>query len=754
MTAKTSGTVPLTAAVVLCGAFLVSSFPLAAQQPTRVLRGRVLSVRDSTPMPAVWVEILATSLSGRTDTAGRFVFPAAPRETLHLVVRRLGVASDTVLVPADRDSITIYVHSIAIDVAPVVTVGRPDIARERFETEAQTSAITLERAEIAGTPGLFEADVVRVVQLLPGSVAKNDYTIGYNVRGGESDQNLILLDGVPIFNPSHLAGLFSTFDANAVSRTDFLTGGFPAHYPGRLSSVLDISLRTGNPDHTQGQGQVSLLSSKMLVEGPVGGATYLLGVRRTYADALAGVFPYYFTDVIGKTRAPLGRRGSLALTAYWGRDVLDLELVRAREGHEAVNLAFNWGNRLLGATWSQAVGAVGLIQNRASISEFSTTLGLLPDLARFDNSARLLSASTTFVPHPSAVHDVRLGAAVERYQMNYEISSASLETTFFQASYAPTVLSAFVDDQWHAANWLLLRPGVRLDYVTGARFTGVSPRASFKLFLDKATALTGSAGRYYQAIHSIRDQEIPITIYEFWIGANEHIPVAQSDHGVLGVERWFGRDVQVVVEGYRKTFDNLVTPNRAQDLRVEGDEYIPATGSAWGIDLLVRRHVGTIRGWLAYGFTRAARRAAGVTYPPAHDRRHTLNVVLQIPGPLGSDMGVRWGVGSPLPYTGFVGEWYHRLYNAGAGVFSDVREEPIAAKLNGERYPTYTRLDVGFRWAFEKWGVQWQPYLQVANAYNRRNVFVYFFNYADAPPTRTGVSQLPILPTIGLEFAW
>jgi hypothetical protein len=114
-------------------------------------------------------------------------------------------------------------------------------------------------------------------------------------------------------------------------------------------------------------------------------------------------------------------------------------------------------------------------------------------------------------------------------------------------------------------------------------------------------------------------------------------------------------------------------------------------------------------------------------------------------------MSLRWGYGSPLPYTGFLGQWEHRYYSVVENRFVDRIEEPISGPLNGERYPPYSRLDAGFRWSFRKWGARWEPYLQAVNLYNRRNVFFYFFDYGASPPTRTGVSQLPILPTFGLE---
>lgn len=739
-------------------AALLAALPICASAQVRAISGRVLERRDSSAVPQVLVEILGTRIRTLTDSAGRFVLRDAPARDLLIVGHAPAFHPDTALVPLDQDTVTLYLPRLVVQLEPVEVRGeRQVVPRIRFEEIAQPSVISMSGEEMrAAAPALLEPDVIRTVQLLPGTVAKNDYSIGYNVRGGEADQNLVLLDGVTVFNPSHLGGLFSTFDADAIGQTEFLTGGFPAGYSGRLSSVLDIGIRPGDTTHVRGTAGVSLLSSKLLLEGPLPGrGSWLASVRRTYLDAVVSAFtkevlPYYFTDALSKLELPIGGDGYLALTGYWGRDALNFPLVDSTATRDPVNLVFDWGNALLGATWRQPLGA-SHVEVRASVSDFRSKLGLLPNLARFDNDASVVSGQVAFEPGLGPRHLMRLGAGVEHYAMHYAVSSPTLNTTFFTARYVPTVWSAYLDEQWTPARWLRLRPGLRVEHIPEAGFTGISPRVAYKLFLTRDFALTGSAGRYYQPIHSIRDQELPITIYEFWIGADRYVPVAHSDHLVLGVEGWLNPSLQFTVEGYRKTFVNLVTPNRAQDLRVEGDEFIPASGDAWGFDALVRRHLGTVTGWIAYSFTKATREAAGVTYPPAHDRRHTLNVVIQSPGPLGSQMSLRWGYGSPLPYTGWLGQWDHRFYSAVENRFVDREPEPIAGPINGERYPPYSRLDVGFRWTFHKWGARWEPYLQAVNLYNRQNVFFYFFDYGVAPPTRTGVSQLPILPTFGVE---
>lgn len=765
----------------LCVAPLVP-VPTVAQQ-TRTVEGTVRSAGDQSPLAGVRVLVLETGSRTDTDADGRFTFHRVPAITVRLVFERLGIVSDTITVEPGVRSISVGLHSQPVLVSPLVAEGALP-ARQRFETLAQTSTVSLDPIDITNAPTLLEPDVARVAQLLPGTVAKNDYSVGINVRGGETDQNLIRLDGITVFNPFHLGGLFSTFDASAVERVDLITGGFPAGYGGRLSSVLDVGLRRGDPSNLGVHGAISLLASRLLLDGPVGntGATFMVGGRRTYADVVASAFAdnpigYYFGDAVAKVTVPVGH-GRLAATGYWGRDALDLPWVDPEPGRDGVDLLFSWGNRLAGITWNQPVGAVEFVHH-VDVSAFHTRFGLVPHRLDARNTVRQLTASTALAFRVADVNDVRIGVGIEDARITYAYANADLNLELpdgvtvnghrvpydfgdavlanqaLDLAYRPRTWFAYLDDQWRPFSGLLLRPGVRVEHVAGgADFTGVSPRVAARAFVTDDIALTGSVGRYYQALHSIRDQEIPINLFDFWIGADETTPVARSDHLVLGVERWFGRDLSVNLEGYVKTFDDIPIRNIEDDPRVRGDEFSIATGDAWGIDLLLRRHRGTVRGWVAYSYVKTTREADGVTFPPAHDRRHTVNVVVEAPGPFGGSLSVHWGYGSGLPYTGIVGEWTHREYNAELDLFELGSEEVVSTAINGDRYPHYSRLDIALRWRIEMLGGLWEPYVNVVNLYNRRNVFAYQFDYASVPPTRSGWTQLPILPTIGVEFQW
>jgi hypothetical protein len=740
------------------GALLVA--PLHSQV-TRSVVGYVYAATDSTTLSGVHVGAIGYVAQTESDQQGRFILANLPRAEVRITFQRIGLVADTVTVRAGQNTVVVYLRLTAVALDPVRTTEAP-VARQRFEMVAQTSTITLDPIDIENAPTLAEPDPVRAVQLLPGTVTKNDYTVGLNVRGGDSDQNLIQLDGITLFNPSHLGGMFSTFDNTALNQVYFLAGGYPAAYGGRLSSVLDVQLRNGDGNQTRFHGMVSFLSAKALLEGPIGktGLTYMVGARRTYADAALSLFdptilPYYFADALAKVAAPLPGGGSVALTGYWGRDVLDLQWIEEEPGRSGVDLELDWGNRALGLNWLQPLGSMRL-DTYMSASRFTTGLGLEPDIERLDNWARLLSARTELAISPGRTHDVRLGIGVEGYKMDFEQKSVALETSTLRLSYKPVVYSAFLEDQWRVFPWLLLRPGLRVSHVrSGADTTLLSPRFSAKVFFTSDFALTGSVGRFYQPIHSIRDQAVPITMFEYWIGADSVTPIGRSDHLVLGLERWFGHDISVSLEGYAKTFQNLAIQNDADDPKIKGDEFLPATGYARGLDILIRKYGGAFSGWIAYGYMQTERELEdGTTFPPVHDRRHTLDVVVETKGPLGSTMGVRFGYGSPLPYTGIVGQWLHREYNAELHAFDWFEDEVISTTRNGERFPYYSRLDVLFRWEFEALGGLWRPFFQIVNVLNRTNVWVYSFRYDESPPTRSGLSQLPFFPTFGVEFVF
>jgi hypothetical protein len=745
----------------LTGATLAALLALAgpALAQTGAIRGTVRSgTGEPVPSPGVLIQGLGALTIG--DSTGAFAFAAVPPGTWRLEVRAIGYRPRLVAAVVRADEVTTL--EVRLEPEPVTVSGITATARsaerERFEDEAVTSARALGMRDIGRVPALAESDLLRAVQLLPGVVARNDYSVGLNVRGGDADQNLVLLDGQVVFNPFHLGGVVSTFADDAVQGVDFLAGGFSARHGGRLSSVLEVAERPGTSTGLHGSASVSMLATKLHLEGPLPGrrGSWLAAGRRTYADQLVATFtrstfPYHFQDLIGRVDLPKVLGGMVTASGFASGDYFDFVLTEANSGQREQRFLFKWGNRTLGATYRRALGQRTALTQRAGYSAFFADIGVGPGLFAFTNDVSRVALSGDLEWRGDR-HLVGAGYLLERHDIGYFAGSGEVGLDFARLAYRPTALEAYLEDQWRPTPWLMLRPGLRFTTLRGgARFTRLAPRFAAKAFVNHETAVTLSGGRYYQYIHSLRNEEIPITLFEFWVGADSNLPVSSADHAVLGVERWFGEGTSLSVEGYWKDMRDLVDGNPEEDPGVVGDEFRTAAGTAYGLDLYLRRTTGRLTGWISYTYGKVTREAEGERFAPAQDRRHSLNVVGSTRGPLGAQWTLRFGYGSPLPYTGVAGQWIHRFYDPGRNIFIGAFTEPYRTQRNALRYPAYSRLDVSARWQFGWLGARWFPTVSVLNTYARTNVFVYLYDYTQNPPVRRGFTQFPFVPTVGLD---
>lgn len=731
---------------------------VSAQEPAGALHGRVISGLGD-PVGEAAVTLNELRLTALSDSFGSFRFENIRPGNWRLDVRRVGYHPATlrVLITAgETTAVTVRLVESVVELAPLESQADPE--RRRFEEDAQTSTRSLSVRDISRVPSLAESDVLRTVQLLPGVVARNDYSVTLNVRGGDADQNLVLLDGQVVFNPFHLGGLVSTFADDAVEGLDFLAGGFPARYGGRLSSVLDVGERNGRMDGVHGSASVSLLAAKLHLEGPLPGrrGSWLVAGRRTYADQLVALatsssFPYHFQDLLGRVSLPL-LGGTLSASGFLSGDYFNFVLKESSSGQDDESFRFDWGNSVAGVTWQRPLGRRAQLTQRAGISRFFADIDIGPGLVRFENGVRRLALSGD-LDWRLTNHHVAAGYVLERHDVDYVAASGDLAIELASLEYRPVALELYLDDQWRPVPWLLVRPGLRYTRVAEAGFSRLAPRLAVKAFLDDRTAISASGGRYYQYIHSLRNEEIPISLFEFWIGSDRDVPVSQADHAVLGVERWFTPGLSVALEGYWKRMANMVDGDERDDPAIRGDEFRTAHGTAWGFDAWIRKSSGPLTGWISYTFGKVNRTLdeTGERYTPAQDRRHTLNAVGSFHGPLGATWTARFGFGSALPHTGIVGQWVHRFYDPGRNVFFGAFTEPYRSARNSLRYPAYSRLDLGARWHFQWLGADWFPNASLLNAYARNNVFVYFYDFDEAPPVRRGFTQFPFIPTVGID---
>lgn len=772
-----------TLALVVVASLAVTGVARAQATPARgAIEGTVVDSATGAPKAGVAVTVDGTLRGILTDAAGHFTLADLAAGTYTLRTRQIGTRSIARVVTVRMGATTTV--TLAIADAPVTLTALRARARsperDRFEMSPSIGAISLTANNAKTVPSFGEPDVLRAVQLLPGVNARNDFSSGFNVRGGESDQNLILLDGYPIYNPFHLGGLFSTFLDETVGSIDLLTGGFGASRGGRLSSVLNVT--SAEPERTgiHGTATVSVISSSLTLgtASTDGRSSWTLSGRRTYADKLVSAlsdksFPYHFSDAQFHGVRALGL-GDLRLevSAYAGADVLDGDFATfgdsAAAGGGGGKFVFGWANQLVGATlrdvWRDSVRLplVGLAdsvgaEQHVSFTRFATGLDLGGGAFSLTNSVHEVRVAGDVHWHRGA-HERRLGYEASGYAIRYDVNSGATQSSLFELAQHPTASALYYQEQWKPAKQLIAEVGLRAEHLTGRRWSGVEPRASVKYFITPDLAITAAAGEYAQWLHSLNREDIPVRIFDFWIMSDQYVPVSTARHYVLGMEHWLGPLRFARVESWVKQYDHLLEQNTADDPAVRGDEFLESSGTSYGFDLLLRQlDVGPFGGWLAYTYGVSSRERNGSAYWPGHDRRHNLNVVGTYKPGSHYTFSARLGVASGTPYTDIVGQITRRAYNPRTHTFDDKSHgdrEPVGGVRNAERYPLFQRLDLGVSRAGEWRGLRLAPYLSVVNAYNAHNVFIYTFDYTKNPPTREAASQFPFLPSIGLTMTF
>ncbi len=784
------------------------SMPAPALQVPRqaTLQGRITDEADS-PVAEALVELLpaggqaaggqAPLRSTISAADGRYLLVGIGPGAYRLRVQRIGFETrivELILSAGEvrRLDLALNPAPLRIDSLLVESARGTQRERARFEAEAGTTSRVVNSTELKILPGLAEADVLRAVEVLPGVISTSDFSSAFNVRGGSADQNLILLDGFPIFNPFHLGGLFSVFNSDVLARAELLAGGFGAEHGGRVSSVLNVETRDYTGEEFGGEVGVSLLASRFSLHGslPAPGALeggWFVSARRSYFDKILPAdigLPYHLTDLQGGLTLGLPRGGQLRLTAYTGDDVLDMSKQEPKrrteedDGSEMLRLKWSWGNDVLGLRWDQPWG--GWVSTaRIGYAGFAESFGII-DIAGPSYRSRLRQ----FFARADLARDLtpdlalRLGAEANWLRAHNTIDGGG--TIFWDQRDRGTLGGGFAQLAWRPNDAWLLESGLRLDAWAAGDTTIVlpSPRLALKRFLgaERDAAVKLALGRYTQFLHSLKDESLPIG-NDTWILAGRNTPAVTSDQIQLGVEKYWGGSWSASAETYLRHFRGLVMLHTADDFNDPDDDYLTATGRSYGLDLLLRKSAGRWTGWTTVSLLKAERTfpdplAGGWvdvppthTYAPGFDRRLDIDLVLQFELSKATELGLRWNFGSGLPYTRPVAQHIWWEYDPSTGRYrippDNVHEEPDAPPLlvvlgprNGARYPAYHRVDVSLRRTFERrWGTA-TPYLQVLNLYNRKNPLFYFYNYAKSPATRSGISMFPVLPTIGVEVSF
>ena len=510
-------------------------------------------------------------------------------------------------------------------------------------------------------------------------------------------------------------------------------------------------------------------------------AQWRVSARRSYFDQILKPvfdFPYHLTDLQGVFEGWTEGGNRISLTAYSGRDVLALTNLDPEDF--PLRIDWDWGNDLAGLTFTHPRRDGGWFEVRTGYSRFTSGLNF-PDFGDTELTSgidqAILEADLELRPTPYLT--LTTGTGAKRLSEDNLVSTGG--TVFFQGEGVGRELFGYFQAEWKPSSDWLVEGGLRGDQWAPDRGDAIlvfSPRVSAKRFLAGSQwAVKGSAGRYTQFLHSIRDEELPLGL-DTWILSGDRAPHVVSDQVQLGIEGYPQEGWFTSLEGYYRSFDGVVTLNFADNPNDELDDFLPGTGTSYGADLFIRKTQGTTTGWLSLSWLRATRSfpdfqagldpAPEITYPPIFDRRLDMDLVLRREVRPGVEVGLRWNFGTGLPFTRPLGSYAYLSPRVlpGGGLEWEMSDPEVEGEegegllgvvlegRNQARYPARHRLDVSLRWTVERsWG-RMVPYLSVLNVYNRKNVLFYFFEFDQAPPVRTGISMFPFLPTLGMEVTF
>jgi hypothetical protein len=671
-----------------------------------------------------------------TLPAGEYIF----------TVRLLGYQTITDTIRLTGNVVRDYrLSTTAVQLQEVVVESGSEDEAEEDASSPRMGMTRIPLRLLASVPAIGgEADVVKLVQLMPGVVQGVEGSTGMYVRGGDGDQNLILLDEAVVYNVSHLFGFFSVFNPETLRNVTLHKGSFPASYGGRLSSVVDIRMKEGNNRKFTAEGGIGLLSSRVTVQGPIikDRFSFMIAGRRTYVDQVARAagrtVPYYFYDLNAKANFRISDKDRLFYSTYFGNDVLSIATTRrdsSRGTDNVLDFGFTSGNYTNTLRWNhlhtqKLFANISLIQTHfrynvqgqfagsALLAQSSISdVGLKADYSYYRNTGNLTGFGGSVVRHAFRPNLVNTSGNITEFVVS---QSGKLLSTFESALYY------FQERQFGSP--FRLNYGLRLSManVRARNYSGIEPRLAVSYALPGNQALKLGFSRMKQYMHLLSSSSFSLPT-DLWYPVTDSIKPQTADQVALGYNRRFEKfKTALTAEVYYKRMRNLIEYRPGAQLLLNNnyaDELITGRGNAWGLELLLQKNAGRLSGWLSYTLSWTRRQFAelneGKPYYARYDRRHNVALVGSFDLSPRITFSATWVFLSGARFTPPVGQYI--IPNTG---LSGVDVLPVYTTRNSVQLPSSHRLDVNLiirRKAARKWSGEW--HLGAYNVYNRAQPF-------------------------------
>jgi hypothetical protein len=707
-------------------------------------------------LPFAMVEGLAGAVRKRalTDAQGRYVMTGLPPGEITLSVTHAGYQPMTLVVTARPDGVVavdmqLRARPVPLDPLDVRADSRgrgraPDAA----ETEASLAELEMQALEVG--PGLGQAGIADVLAALPGN-DPGDATDVLFMRGTTTDMKLVLLDGVPVYTPFHVAGLMKSFEPAVIDRAELHVGGAPARFDGGLSQILELTTRRARRDAVHFSGSVDLLSGSGAVEVPLGARAGVVASARTLHDIASAPLgrdrPYGYSDALVSADFEPADGHELRATGFWNDESVTLDL-------EPASNDARWSNRAGSAAYRSDLGGATL-EITGGASQYDASLPIQPG-ADPDGSLPPAVLATAETNRARVVGELLWGSASApvRTGLSFERITAAFSGTVVDGSEGVgsrgsiSTMGAFVDATRPLAPGVSVRAGLRVDHFLG-KATRLAPRASIRWAVGREALLTLTAGRYHQPTRT-PEVDVDRTLAQVAEGAvpAELLPIATADHVVMSLDQKLNGSVRLGLQGFWKSFDGLPGLDGSQ-VRNSGVDVRVLTGSD------------RATAWLGYGLswfwshTDVAGRATNFT------GHHLLSagVAGSVGGPLRGELRVAYGAG--LPYTSIPLGGLLDVSASTPAVTSQseqtVRDQTTFGPLASGDDPSFLRVDAELyallhpTWGGREWRVR--PYLRLLNALDRRDALFYAFEPWRSDAVRP-LAELPILPLAGVAVSF
>lgn len=705
------------------------------------------------PLPFAVVEVSAGGALRRTvaDSLGAFRLEALPAGQVRLTAQHpahRAVWIGAFLRPGRTLTVDLELQAspLRLGGVDVSTDGRGEIRDiDPEERSVPPADPTVEVRLLEVGPGIAQSGMLGAVQSLPGQDPADPSDVLF-MRGSTTELKLVLLDGVPVFTPFHVAGLMRSFEPSVLSSADLLVGGAPARYDGGLTHILDLTTRRARRDRIHAAGSVDMMTASGALEVPLGERAGALVSARGLHDLgqapLGGERPYGYRDVLASIDGEPADGHHLAVTAFDNSESVLLDFPVGSS--DAV-----WRNRALSLQYRADVGRARLRLTGGG-SEYHAELPLRPT-PRVDNPIPEAVLASAYSERYRLVGSVEWGApdASNRAGVSYENLAASFSATTFSGDRSSAnggrtdVVGAFLETSRLVGPGLTVRAGLRGD-LFGGDDVRLGPRAAVFWDVGPAAMLTVAAGRYHQVAHAPRGEvDESITDFANHVPVSDGLlPVATADHVLLALEQRLGRNVSLGLEGFWKRFEGL-----------NGSEGEPVLNSGVDLRILSAREEGTF--WLGYGLSWFWSPVDLTGRATDFSGRHLLSAGLSGPlaGRLDGEIRVAYGAGLPSTSLPF-----------GSAQSDALAASPGVETLSGSAVlppppvePSFLRVDVELQALFEPvvagrtWRVR--PYLRVLNALDRRDALFYTYQPWRSSSV-TPLAERPLLPILGVAFSF